>query len=213
MGMFSRKAKVDPADLVALHDELQAVRARLDAAELAKQMLEAHVQMLSETSRNMTNRVKHVDELAARMSEVDDLRYHVARLDGVNAKFDGVNAKVAALDALDGRIAELAEKVTASANDAKSAKDQAATLNERISNVSTELANQLSELSRELDDLGNRPAPAAEPVLATDQTVTEEMLEELYDAQVRLAAEQARYQIAFRQDLATIADQLKRPRS
>ena len=83
-------------------------------------------------------------------------------------------------------------------------------MNERISNVSTELANQLGELSRELDQMGSRPATT--PVLALDQAATEDMIEELHEAQVRLAAEQARYEIAFRQDLANLADQLKRPR-
>jgi chromosome segregation ATPase len=204
MGLFSKKARVDPAEVTALRDELQTVRARLDAAELAKEMLEAHVHMLSDTTKVLTTRTDEVDGLTARVAEIDDLRAQVAQI-------DGVNAKVAALDALNGKVAELAEQVTASANDAKSAKDQAASLNERISNVSTELANQLGELSRELDALGSRPAASPAPVLAADQAVNEEMIEELHEAQVRLAAEQARYQIAFRQDLATLADQLKRP--
>jgi len=203
MGVFSKKAKVDPAEVTALRDELQTVRARLDAAELAKEMLEAHVRMLNDTTKLLTTRSNQVEGLSARMSEVDELRRQVA-------KIDGVNAKVAALDSLNGRIAELTDQVTASANDARSAKDQAASLNERISNVSTELANQLGELSRELDEIGSRPASA--PVLAADQTATEEMIDELHEAQVRLAAEQARYEIAFRQDLANLADQLRRPR-
>ena len=205
MGVFSKKAKVDPAEVTALRDELNSVRARLDAAELAKEMLEAHVRMLNDTTKLLSTRSDTVDGLAARMSEVDELRREVS-------KIDGVNAKVAALEALNGKIADLADHVTASANDAKSAKDQAASLNERISNVSTELANQLGELSRELDEIGSRPAPSAAPVLAADQTATEEMIEELYESQVRLATEQARYEIAFRHDLANLADQLKRPR-
>ena len=205
MGVFSKKAKVDPAEVTALRDELQMVRARLDAAELAKEMLEAHVRMLNDTTKMLTGRAKEVDGLTARMNEVDDLRSQVAR-------FDGVNAKVAALDALNGKVAELADQVTASVTEARSAKDQAASLNERITSVSTELANQLGELSRELDDIGSRPLPAAAPVFASDQTATEEMIEELHEGQVRLAAEQARYEIAFRQDLAHLADQLKRPR-
>jgi len=203
MGVFSKKAKVDPAEVTALRDELQTVRARLDAAELAKEMLEAHVRMLNDTTKVLTSRSDKVDGLTARMNEVDELRRQVA-------KIDGVNAKVAALDALNGKIADLADQVAESANDARSAKDQAVSLNERISNVSTELANQLGELSRELDQMGSRPATT--PVLALDQAATEDMIEELHEAQVRLAAEQARYEIAFRQDLANLADQLKRPR-
>jgi DNA repair exonuclease SbcCD ATPase subunit len=68
----------------------------------------------------------------------------------------------------------------------------------RITAISTELANQLSELSGDLDALGTREPP------------TEQVVDELRDAQERLANEQARYQIAFRQDLAALADRLKR---
>jgi hypothetical protein len=68
----------------------------------------------------------------------------------------------------------------------------------RITSISTELANQITELSGELDGLGGKEAP------------TDEIVDELRDAQLRLAGEQARYQIAFRQDLADLADRLKR---
>lgn len=68
----------------------------------------------------------------------------------------------------------------------------------RITSISTELANQITEISGELEGLG-----AGEP--AADQLV-----DELRDAQTRLANEQARYQIAFRQDLADLAERLKR---
>jgi hypothetical protein len=36
------------------------------------------------------------------------------------------------------------------------------------------------------------------------------VIDELRDGQVRLANEQARYQIAFREDLARLAEQLRR---
>ena len=62
----------------------------------------------------------------------------------------------------------------------------------RITSISTELANQLTELGHEGD--------------ATSQAAVA-----LRDAQTKLANEQARYQIAFREDLATLADRLKRP--
>ncbi len=69
----------------------------------------------------------------------------------------------------------------------------------RITAVSTELANQISELGNELDTVSTGGSGDAT-----------EVVEELRDAQLRLAAEQARYQIAFRQDLADLADRLKR---
>lgn len=71
-------------------------------------------------------------------------------------------------------------------------------VDQRITSISTELANQISELSGDLESLGD------------DEPPTDEIVDELRDAQSRLANEQARYQIAFRQDLADLADRLKR---
>jgi hypothetical protein len=74
-------------------------------------------------------------------------------------------------------------------------------LDGRITSVSTELANQLSELGNELDALNAKP-----PGEALDEAT----VDGLRDAQTRLANEQARYQIAFREDLARLAEQLRR---
>ena len=71
-------------------------------------------------------------------------------------------------------------------------------VDQRITSISTELANQISEITGELDALG-----AGEPP-------DEQLLDGLRDAQTRLANEQARYHIAFRQDLADLAERLKR---
>lgn len=68
----------------------------------------------------------------------------------------------------------------------------------RITAISTELAHQIDELSGELESR----SPAVPP--------TDEVVAELRDGQTRLANEQARYQIAFRQDLAALADRLRR---
>ena len=68
--------------------------------------------------------------------------------------------------------------------------------------MSTELANQLSELGNDIEALNNRPPGAP---------LDEGTLDELRDTQTRLASEQARYQIAFREDLARLAEQLRRP--
>jgi chromosome segregation ATPase len=74
-------------------------------------------------------------------------------------------------------------------------------LDRRITTTSTELANQLGELSDDIDTLGKRTEAEA---------IDEATLVELRDAQTRLASEQARYQIAFRQDLAEIAERWRR---
>jgi hypothetical protein len=74
-------------------------------------------------------------------------------------------------------------------------------LDRRITTISTELANQLGELSDDIDTLGKRTEADA---------IDEATLVELRGAQTRLASEQARYQIAFRQDLAEIAERWRR---
>jgi hypothetical protein len=74
-------------------------------------------------------------------------------------------------------------------------------LDGRVTAVSTELANQLTELGHDIDALdarGNGLDPA--------------VLGDIRDGQVRLANEQARYQMAFREDLARLATELKRAR-
>ena len=74
-------------------------------------------------------------------------------------------------------------------------------LDRRITTISTELANQLGELSDDIDTLGKRSEAEA---------IDEAAIVELRDAQTRLANEQARYQIAFRQDLAEVAERWRR---
>ena len=74
----------------------------------------------------------------------------------------------------------------------------------RITSISTELANQLTELGHDIDALANLPSNAR-------AAIEESVLADLRDSQSRLANEQARYQIAFREDLAALAERLKRP--
>ena len=69
----------------------------------------------------------------------------------------------------------------------------------RLVSISRELALQIDELSSELDRSGGEQG---DPEIVA-------LLAELRDAQSNLAAEQARYQIAFRADLADLADQLR----
>jgi chromosome segregation ATPase len=77
--------------------------------------------------------------------------------------------------------------------------DRLDTVDARITSISTELANQITELSGDVESIAKEHPP-------TDDIVTE-----MRDAQVKLANEQARYQIAFREDLADLAERLKRP--
>ncbi len=81
-------------------------------------------------------------------------------------------------------------------------------VDERLTQVAIELANQLTELSNDIDTAATSSAPSDGSAAELDP----ELIEELLEAQDRLANEQARYQIAFRQDLAELADRLRRQR-
>ncbi|HAP75103.1 MAG TPA: hypothetical protein DCR14_03385, partial [Acidimicrobiaceae bacterium] len=67
--------------------------------------------------------------------------------------------------------------------------------------------NQISELGRDIDGLADQPAAAGGPA------ISDELIDNLRNAQVKLANEQARYEIAFRQDLAALAEQVLRRNS
>ena len=101
------------------------------------------------------------------------------------------------------QLAQLAERVAATDAAARLATEQVGGIDQRLSNVSTELANQISELGRDIDSLADQPAAAA-------SGITDETIEALRTSQVKLAGEQARYEIAFREDLATLAEQIRR---
>ncbi|MEI8322738.1 MAG: hypothetical protein WCG49_06450 [Actinomycetes bacterium] len=76
-----------------------------------------------------------------------------------------------------------------------------AAIDGRVVQLGRELTNQLHELSNDLEKLEQQSDGASVETIA-----------QLQATQIRLATEQARYEITFRQDLAEIADQLRRPR-
>ena len=87
--------------------------------------------------------------------------------------------------------------VTAAAN---TLDQRIALLDARVAAMTGEISAQLHELGGEIDRLASQ-APTPQ-ISAT--------IDALQVSQRRLANEQARYEIAFRQDLAAIADSLKR---
>jgi predicted RNase H-like nuclease (RuvC/YqgF family) len=109
----------------------------------------------------------------------------------------------AEIERLKAEISSLREALEHHDASARLLHDKLTTLDDRVTAVSTELANQLTELGKDIDALGARPP--GEPVDA-------ETLAAVREGQVRLANEQARYQIAFREDLARLAHELKRTR-
>lgn len=214
MGLFSKKPKVDPAEVISMQEAIAELQSRLMGSEQARQTLEHRLHNMDiSTTAALADRDQFLDDVLRRMGELDVVKRQVAQI-------DVVNAKIASLDNLNGRVSELNDRVSSTAFDASAAREQTALLSERISNVSTELANQLGELGKEIDNLAalqqQQPAPVASEPAAEPTPVefSSEVLDSLRAAQTKLAAEQARYEIAFRQDLASLADRvMQRPGS
>ena len=66
--------------------------------------------------------------------------------------------------------------------------------------MTTELSNQIHELGSEIETITK----------SSQDSVSLEALEQLRVSQIRIANEQARYEIAFRQDLAELVEQIRR---
>lgn len=158
------------------------------------------------------NEVARVKDEVQRLRDMIDNQYERVRTyadSSVEPAVSGLTGRVDEIDAALRHRMDAIDAMLASRNDADLAAridaviERLELLDTRITSVSTELANQVSELGTEIDTLSKR---------APDEPVSEELLDDLRDSQERLANEQARYQIAFRADLARLADQIKRPR-
>ena len=148
----------------------------------------------------------HAEQMTAaqqRLAEIEDLASHLGAAASTNPTIetpagDDVAALREQLDAI-------TEQMTA--------------MDGRVTSVSAELANQLTELSRDIDELNRRAAEPADGAAEVDTAELEARLAERLDAAIddvldtteKLAAEQARYEIQFRADLAEVAERLRRP--
>jgi chromosome segregation ATPase len=231
MGLFKKRSG-DTEELTRLRSEIAAMSARLEANESAKaalgsqiddlstrltepppppkvpatpseppvtqadhDMLRARVQRLTEQLESAIEAGEEATDGGGEHTQIGSLQ---ARLDALTDRLDAplasppppppptLGAAEAPLDLT--RVEDRIDELVARIDD----------VDARITSISTELANQISEMSGELDALGANETPSGE------------FVDELRDAQTRLANEQARYQIAFRQDLADLAERLKR---
>lgn len=192
MGLFKKRA-TDPAEIERLQAEIAAMGARLNAADAAKIDLDHTVQGIAERLDASTPPppappppAPPPTSIGVDTSGLDELTERVARLAEQVAETPADEPDSASGAAEIERIGKEVERIGRRLED----------VDARITSISTELANQITELGAEVDINGAVP--------------TDAVVSELRDAQTRLAGEQARYQIAFRQDLAELADRLKR---
>ena len=115
-------------------------------------------------------------------------------------RLDQLDGIIAALNT---RVEQLEEERTATAHTLSDILEKTNSLDARITATTTELARQLNELGNELSAVADQePIDVAEIVNGS--------LVDIRQSQTRLAQEQARYQAAFRADIAILIDQLRR---
>ena len=108
---------------------------------------------------------------------------------------EALQAEIASLRA---EMSEQMAALVAEREVARSTVDRLAGIEARVSGMGSELSRQLHELGTEIEELSQR----------AQDTGVAEMMDALKTTQVRLANEQARYEITFRQDLAALANKL-----
>ena len=188
MGLFKKRA--DPAEIERLRAEIEQMQTHLAASDAAKQQLGDQVAgLVTRLDTPVGPPPSEPPPPAAPAFDRAELDMLNARLERVTHRLDEVPdgppvdpAELTQIRSILDGLAQRIEQVDA-----------------RITSISTELANQISELSGDIETLGGG-----------DDAPADEIVGELRDAQTRLANEQARYQIAFRQDLADLADRLRR---
>lgn len=208
--MFRRK-NGDKAQIATLRNELAFMRKRLDDADRVKLELLNRVSTVADMSsqvEELTQRTAHAEATLAERDAAEVAREAKRRA----AETDASAKSSADIEELRARLDEMSASVS--------------TLEVRMTSISSELANQLGELSNDLEvliDRAGRDADESANGVGVDIDSLKESLAARIDEQIgdaidgvatsteRLAAEQARYQIQFRQDLAELADRLRRP--
>ena len=111
-------------------------------------------------------------------------------------------ARVAAerLAALEDMVTKYGEALEAEKAGNRATAEKLALIEQRLVNMGNELSHQLHEMGNEIEQLSKDGG----------ESVSAEILVALKESQIKLAQEQARYQIVFRQDLAALADQVQK---
>ena len=113
-----------------------------------------------------------------------------------------VQAMQGELNAMRSELARRGAEIDAVHLDLRALTDRLGGVDDRVTQMTTAITNQLHELDADIEKL------AAMADAASAETVNE-----LRANQVRIANEQARYAIALRQDLAELAELLRRNRA
>ena len=190
-----------------------AIVARLDDISARVETIDSLASHLAQLNARVTAQAEfgaQLSTLSDRIAELSNGSRSFSSPSQPGAEYNGLGEQVQELSY---RVEVLAERVESGDQRARQTAEQLNNIEHRMSAVSTELTNQVSELGRDIDGLGgfgNSNGDDANAADNGDRHLNAELLAELQDAQTKLAEEQARYEIAFRQDLATLAEHVRR---
>ncbi len=123
------------------------------------------------------------------------------------AEVDEIRSQVSALVT---QIEQIVASDSSRAEHLETVVTQLRQLDGRIGQIGNEVTHQLTELSTDIDKLGHRTQDLSEHI--GHLTELPGVVEGVRSDQARLANEQARYEIAFRQDLAEVAEMVMKKR-
>jgi metal-dependent amidase/aminoacylase/carboxypeptidase family protein len=112
-----------------------------------------------------------------------------------------------AIEALQAEVASLRVDLYQHVEMLADEREAARAIADRLVSLDTRVSNMGSELSRQFQELGGEIEQLAKEV---QNSGVNEIVDTIKASQTRLANEQARYEITFRQDLAALADKLLR---
>ena len=189
MAVFGKKRREAERLLTDLRTELDELRQRLGAADAERAVIDARISALGKVTAALQDQKPVIDPIM--FESIDSLQQQVDTLQELNG--------------------QVSQRLSDSDAAVRTTSEQLSGIQERLQSVSTELANQLSELGRDIDHLTEQQAMLREAAPEGDtHRATDEVIETLRAGQVRLANEQARYEIAFRADLAELAEKVRR---
>ncbi|MFT3851370.1 MAG: hypothetical protein QM733_01300 [Ilumatobacteraceae bacterium] len=184
---LARRIEEMRAQLSELRGALDETRERVDA------LPDPH-ERFGALHRRIDLLPDHTDSLNELQARLDKLPEHGPALDAQAARLDEIGSQ---LGAIDGELARLATESTAHGELAASL----AALDRRMVAAARGIDERLTGLAGDLDALA---------VSSPAVVVTPEQVDELRAGQIRLANEQTRFQIAVREDVAVLAEQLGR---
>ncbi len=206
--LTARVAQLGALDDTAMQlDDLALRVAQIDVLTGQLSQLNARVTAQAEFGAqlsSMRDRITELQQQAEAPAGATDSATDSQADDELRATVAALTSRMAATESLAEQLGQLAERVNATDSTARQTHEQVAALEQRVDSVGQELANQISELGRDIDGLAERTADVAAG------TVSDEVMAALRGGQIKLANEQARYEIAFREDLAALAEQVRR---